>query len=465
MMEWVSLLNQERPRQSTSSEDHRSQFERDHDRCIFSTPVKRLQDKAQVFPLERNDSVRTRLTHSLEVSSVARGLAIGASKDMLEDGRLCDPADAKHIEVIAATCGLLHDIGNPPFGHAGEEAIQSWFLDRFPNGSLSSEFDTGTRLGSGFAISHLASDFYRFEGNAQTMRLVTKLQILADFSGLNLTYGTLSALLKYTASSSHVSSSDDHANSKPGYFHSETEIVQQIRERTGTGCSRNPITYLVEAADDITYSVADIEDAVKKGVLRWDQVKEAVVKCDLGQDVMEHVKRILRTGDRQNHAEHDDDTYASAFRTAAIGVMVKGARKVFTDKYNEIMQGTYTGELVKEGDSGNLVTILKKELGVKRVYATDSTLKLELMGRTVIWDLLGLFWSGAKQLQSDGTFERSFDGKAGRLLSSNYRRVFSHYAQHGDLPVNYYRVQLVTDYICGMTDTFATSLHKELFNG
>jgi dGTPase len=459
-MNWGELLNEKRPRKSTSQEDHRSQFERDHDRCIFSTPVKRLQDKAQVFPLEPHDAVRTRLTHSLEVSSVARGLALGAAKDMIDEGRLTGPEAERNqkkrdIEAIAATTGLLHDIGNPPFGHAGEEAIQHWFASRFPDG-------LSELLGDQI---QLATDFTSFEGNAQTLRLVTKLQILADFNGLNLTYGTLSALLKYTAASHETEENGDHAKSKPGYFASEIDIVSDIRKETGTGTSRNPITFLVEAADDITYSVADIEDAVKKGILRWDFIENELKKSELGKQVISGAETILRAGQSSIPAGLDDDVYASAFRTAAIGILVSDARQTFRARYDDIMAGTYMGELVKDGSTNALLKLLKKDIGAARVYTTSSTLKLELMGREVICDLMDTFWEGAQKIGLDGTTERSFSGKIAALMSSNYKRVFSHYVGRSGLPEDYHRLQLVTDYVCGMTDTFAKELHSELKNG
>ena len=256
-MDWKTLLCKDRPRPSTSLGDHRAQFERDFDRTIFSTPVKRLQDKAQVFPLEPHDAVRTRLTHSLEVSSVARGLGIAVGKWLLDE-RLIEPGMERSVEAISATCGLIHDLGNPPFGHSGEEAICHWFDSRFGRSGLG---------GALHGNSQLIQDFLRFGGNAQSLRLLTKLQILADYNGLNLTFGTLSASCKYIAPSHESGDKGNHAKSKPGYFASENGVVKQIRERTGTGDARNPITYLVEAADDIVYSVADIEDAVKKGVL------------------------------------------------------------------------------------------------------------------------------------------------------------------------------------------------------
>ena len=253
-MDWPTLLNPKRRRPTANPDDPRNAFARDFDRSIFSTPVKRLQDKAQVFPLETHDAVRTRLTHSLEVSSVARGLAARCADWLLTQDKIT-PDMERPIETIAATCGLIHDLGNPPFGHAGEDAIRTWFRREEHSTLLSALLHDDQEI----------QDFLNFEGNAQSLRLVARLQILADDAGLNLTFGTLSALAKYLAPS-HKAHPDhtNHAFRKPGYFKSELNIVDQIRHETGTGAARNPICFLVEAADDIVYLPADIEDAVKK---------------------------------------------------------------------------------------------------------------------------------------------------------------------------------------------------------
>lgn len=216
-MEWDKLLNKDRFRTSTNQGDHREEFERDHDRAIFSSSFKRLQDKTQVFPLDSHDAVRTRLTHSLEVSSVARGLATKICKGALK-GDLSEQQD-RQIEAIASTCGLLHDLGNPPFGHSGEDAIRYWFAGRHGEEKLRG-------IGNN---DQLVKDFMLFEGNAQTLRIVSKLQFLADYNGLNLTFGTLSAPQKYTAPS-HEAGGIDQAKKKPGYFASENELVGKVRE-------------------------------------------------------------------------------------------------------------------------------------------------------------------------------------------------------------------------------------------
>ena len=330
-MDWERLLSTERRRRSTAQKDHRLEFERDFDRAVFSTPVKHLQGKAQVFPLDPNDTIRTRLTHSLEVSSVARGLARSAAEWLQREGHI-EEDRTRSIEAIAATCGLVHDLGNPPFGHAGERAIRSWF-----------ERNTGHELFAPLLSqpSQLGQDFLRFEGNAQSLRLVATLQVLADYKGLNFTFGTLSALMKYVAPSDVADANhSDPAFRKPGYFASESDVVAEIREATGTGKARHPIAVLVEAADDIVYLAADVEDGVRKKVLSWPEVLAEIPIAELPVCVdpaidatLAQMRRILNAGHTTALPGLEDDIHASAFRTAAIGVMVHRCSKAFEEKY------------------------------------------------------------------------------------------------------------------------------------
>jgi dGTPase len=462
-MDWQKLLNRERPRKSTLGEDHRQDFERDFDRAVFSTPVKRLQDKAQVFPLDPCDAVRTRLTHSLEVSSVARGLGTAIGRWLCEK-KAVRPGQDRAIEAIAATCGLIHDLGNPPFGHAGEDAIRLWFQTRFEPQEFTKLLDSRPQL---------FNDFLQFEGNAQSLRLVGKLQILADFHGLNLTFGTLSASCKYTARSDEADqNSPNHAKRKPGHFASENDLVERIREATGTGDHRNPLTFLVEAADDIVYSVADVEDGVKKGILTWKDVEDTL-STEMGgaPDILKHVLdrkyTILKAGRACVPKDLDGNAHMAAFRTAAIKALVDYAADTFKQQYDDIMNCSFHSNLVsREGQLHPLVDALKL-IGRERIYCTSSTLKLELMGKKVIGDLMDIFWDGAKKLPIDKPPKtKDFPGKAGALLSDNYRSVFQHFAStNKDLPESYHRLQLVTDYVCGMTDSFAKRLHAELMNG
>ena len=463
-MDWQNLLNKDRRRPSTNPGDHRAEFERDWDRAIFSTPVKRLQDKTQVFPLDPNESVRTRLTHSLEVSSVARGLGMAVGQWLLKENEI-QPRWERFIEAIAATCGLVHDIGNPPFGHSGEDAIRYWFETRFKKDGEAPADDPLHKLLDN--KPQLVADFRNFEGNAQALRLLTKLQILADFYGLNLTYGTLSASCKYLAPSNGLRN-DDHGYSKPGYFAGEEDIVEMIREKTGTGPARHPITFLVEAADDAVYSVADIEDAVRKRIMTWPDVR-AQLEEDADSAIKEAIEQgenILKAGAAEVPKGLPCDVHASAFRTASIAVVVKAVVEAFKKQYGSIMSGGYKNELIQDSEAATLVHRLK-DIARRRAYVTSPNLKLELMGRRVICDLMDVFWEGAQKLPVEGPAKpRSFSGKAGALLSENYRRVFQHWVrEQKQLPENYHRLLLVTDYVSGMTDTFATELHRELFNG
>ena len=459
-MDWPRLLSVERRRQTTRPQDHRREFERDFDRAVFSTPVKRLQGKAQVFPLDPNDTIRTRLTHSLEVSSVARGLA-GRIAERLHQAGQIKPEMIRSIEAIAATCGLVHDLGNPPFGHAGEKAIRSWFQQERGKELVAPLRDKQEQFGQ---------DFLKFEGNAQSLRLVATLHVLADYKGLNFTFGTLSALMKYVASSDRAKGkeADDPAFGKPGYFASESGIVNDIRAATGIGEARHPICFLVEAADDIVYLPADVEDGIRKGVMSWSTL-EQLLRSENSRSVGEALEgkvRILQDGSVVSRGNLEDDIHAAAFRTSAIGIMVEKAAKTFKHNYESIMKGTYHGTLLGNSDARDLERVLRR-IGKEYVYRTPSTLKLELTGRHVICGLMDVLWEGARVMPLQGAPDTSsFAGKAAALFSDNYRRVFQHFATTDQrLPDRYHRLQLLTDYVCGMTDSFATRLHRELFNG
>jgi len=268
MLAWGKLLNSERrkPKKAQAQDveeckpiEVRTQIERDYDRILFSTPVRRLADKTQVFPLERNDSVRTRLTHSHEVSNLARSIGVTLAFDdkIIADNEL---KPERNLPSILASVGLAHDLGNPPFGHQGEHAIQAWFMDN-PEVLEDPQLTDAMKL-----------DFMRFEGNAQTLRLLTRLQLINDDYGLNLTYSTLAALMKYPASSDRIDK-DNVAKKKHGYFQSEKKIVEEIWQKTGLSEGvRHPLTYIMEACDDIAYAVLDAEDAVKKGLVSFSDL-------------------------------------------------------------------------------------------------------------------------------------------------------------------------------------------------
>ncbi|MFC1604846.1 dGTP triphosphohydrolase [Planctomycetota bacterium] len=476
-MEWEKLLSERRIREllegkaANKAPDKRTEHGRDYDRAIFSTPVRRMQDKTQVFPLDPNDSVRTRLTHSLEVSNIARNMARGIGNWLLEEDKI-DSKQRDSIEIIATTCGLIHDLGNPPFGHAGEKAIQEWFECQDEKNSSFFKFVSKPEN-----AEQLKKDFLKFEGNAQTIRLISKLQVLADFHGLNFTCATMSAACKYIASASEITNTL-HEKHKLGYFTSEQGLIKLIQEETGTENIRNPITYIVESADDIAYSVVDIEDGVKKGVIGWDDLEDKLEeeykkaltlnkysKSDSGmlELCFSKADKILGMAKKTipEKGRTHDNTLAQAFRVFVIIESAKAIEKAFKEKYKDIMDGNYHGELYKDSEAGALIEACKK-VGQKYIYCSKETLKLELMGRRVIHDLMDIFWEGATKGSKE---EKGFERKIFDLTSRNYLVVYGEAKKKGEFPDKYCSMQLMTDYICGMTDTFACTLHKRLTNG
>jgi dGTPase len=465
-LKWDQLLAEQRLREllggSKSTKvagESRSEYERDRDRTVYSSPIRRLIRKTQVFPLDPSDFIRTRLMHSVEVSTVAEGLTTQAVRDVITKKEKLSLEQFDAIPKIAETCGLLHDLGNPPFGHAGELAIASWFEGTGIGKEIISEL--------GGAEEQKAQDFLKFEGNAQALRIVTNTHLLAHSHGLNLTCATISALRKYLAPS-HRADKDSklHELTKPGYFWSEESLLKRVSQSTGTEGYRHPVTFLVEAADDIVYSVVDLEDAVKKGLLRSeDLIKELNERCG-GSSVLNEV--IARTDKQLEKAPKTlgPSEYSQAFRVNAISEMVRAVVEIFGSRYDEIMNGTYHDELIYDKDcrGGSFVTACKNLLR-DRVFCSDEVLRLEVRGRQVIHDLMRLFWEGAQSYLKDRkTHTKTYGGKLYLLISGNYRELFQQRLEAGE-NATYCAVQLVTDYIAGMTDGFACRLHQDLTNG
>lgn len=474
-MKWKQLLSTKRVKglwgessSKTISGDLRSEFDRDYGRTVFSTPVRRLQDKAQVFPLEQHDAIRTRLTHSMEVSSVSRSFGEMLEKFLFDRKELKKDTERAVLPAISATCGLIHDLGNPPFGHAGEAAISEWFKSqhkrdpKFFNG-----FQHCTTGSARPDETQFAQDFLKFEGNAQTQRLLSRLQVLADDYGLNLTCGTLSAGCKYVAQSNTVDNTKQETK-KHGYFASENDLIARIRKEVGSGQARNPIAFLVEASDDIVYGTVDLEDGVKKGVVTWDFI-ESELRRLLGAK-SEVLNRVLKAAhDKIDPAGlptgQKNEAMAIAFRTFAIAQMVVASFQIFEENYTDIMQGHYHNELLYQSKAGPLARICK-QLGFKYVYVSNQTVKLELMGRKVINDLLDFYWEAARLYEPGKTLE-GFPKRVYQLISENYRRIFEHRmaeAKQLNIPTDYLRMQLITDQVAGMTDSFACAIHRELMN-
>lgn len=465
-LQWEKLLckNRRRPSESsvekrkTASVIARNQFEADYDRIVGSSSVRRLQDKAQVFPLQKNDFTRTRLTHSMEVSAMARSLgkAVGKQIEQRMDSFTSDMTD--ELAALLQTAGLIHDLGNPPFGHYGETVIRQWF---------SKWFDSNKFLKKEIILSDQEKkDFIFFDGNVQNLRIVTKLQILNDAYGANFTYGTLAAIIKYPWESS---SREAIERKKFGYFKSEEEIVKRIQENTGLSEGvRHPATYLLEAADDIIYICDDIEDGVKKGYIPWNSVYKDIKKRFKDERYQKLYEQIeSRTPDG---AIDDADKILSRvrmFRNYTQGYLFERAINEFMDNYDSIMTGTYDKkELLKCEEE--FAAYLKKEVTGKYCFKCHEVLALELVGDRVIKTLLDIFVSALTESNYKELLDSAiFPGKIYNLISSNFKYIALHDYIHdnqrklSDISV-YDKLHLVVDFISGMTDSYAVNLYKEL---
>jgi dGTPase len=314
----------------------------------------------------------------------------------------------------------------------------------------------------------MAQDFFRFEGNAQGIRTISNTFLLADPFGLNFTAGTLSAALKYVAPSNGVNDRW-HETSKPGFFTSENDIVAKVREVTGTAESRHPITYLVEAADDIVYCSVDLEDGVRRGTLTWGDVQEILLKESGKADIVKEAVRAAHDHIKPARLRGKDlsDALAQAFRIAAISLMVIAARRTFRRRYGAIMEGRYHCELLMDPtcEARPLIEGSKSILR-SSLYRHSDILRLEVRGRQVIHDLLDLFWEAVSEYENGKPpTPKTYGGKLYLLLSSNYARLFENRHRKRRENPSYCRLQLAVDHVSGMTDTYSCRLHKDLTNG
>jgi dGTPase len=418
------------------------------------------------------------LTHSLEVSNIAKSIAKRISAWLAQE-KFIGPEDNENIATIASTCALIHDLGNPPFGHAGEDAMRDWFKSTIEDETI-------------LLTDIQKNDFFNFEGNAQTTRLVSKLQVLADYSGLNLTLATLSASRKYLASSDQIDASgSNQAFKKLGYFLSEKDLLEKVENETGAIGVRHPITYIVEAADDIVYSAIDLEDALKKKIIDWRLIRnELKVQCE--DLILKAEKNVYERATKQGFKPMDEkadfsltefvelnghaleESRMNILRTLIISRNIEGVFEEFKSKYELIMSGKYKGELVdneKSKSNEEKKSIIEKCKGItsKHVFTEHEVIKIEIMGKRIIHDLMDHFWDGIKHHPYNKEVRKKFPFafKAYSLLSNNYRTVFetSYNQASTEEDRSYARLQLLADYICGMTDSFAKDLHSKLSNG
>ena len=417
-MEWNKLLSVERLGAGSSTSSHRSVFNQDYGRVMYSSAFRRLQDKTQVFPLGRNDYVRTRLTHSLEVSNVGRGLAIRL-KEIVQEKKGGDTTLLEGMGDIVATACLAHDIGNPPFGHSGEKAIES-------------------------AVRELTDrkDF-TFEGNAQGFRLLTRICDPIKDYGLDLTCATLGAFTKYPCT---LATQDKDIYKKHGINAFERPVFEKVAQKCGlpelkSGLwARHPLAYLMEAADDISYLIADLEDAYFSKIITYE-------------DTVEQLYKLAQFPDNRKecvHAEYTRRGAESAVRYAraiAVGLCMDAAADSIRTYYDAIM----SGELRKTSlmKLSGLAEVYEEvsDFSVKHIYSHESVIKVEITGYNVIKKLLELFLHWVKDPESDLSKKIACILHADREKSEDREYRFAH----------------VIDYVSGMTDSYALKTYTDLF--
>ncbi len=462
-MEWSRLLCEERIRayKKPSGKDLRSEFEMDYHRIIGSASFRRLQDKTQVFPLDESDFIRTRLTHSLEVSSFARSLGQNVSEKILNEIRDKSflPIYRSYICEILQCVGLIHDIGNPPFGHFGETAIREWFIKNL------NDLKLGDRMVSDMLNSRMKNDFYHFEGNTQAFRLVTKLHFLVDHHGMNLTMATLSAMMKYPVSSVEIDpSSGDVSRKKMGYFYADREDFLKVQEKTGTDGRRNPLTFLLEAADDIAYITADIEDAYKKAYISYTDLLGELEKISLRTKIPDYILSKLKDRKEKAIAKGYDDPEGYAVQNWVVFVQAAAINAVtdaFAENYQKIMDGSYRNELIKDSECSGIIAALGD---IERRYVFDSKpiYKREIAEEVIINFLLDKFVDAAIVYDTPTSLNATQHRLMG-IISQNYKSVYHKYSEgKSDSEKLYLRLLLVTDFVCGMTDSYARRLYQEL---
>lgn len=465
-MEWKCLLCPDRIRahkKKPGNGDLRTEFEKDYHRIIGSASFRRLQDKTQVFPLDKSDFIRTRLTHSLEVSSFARSLGQNISEEILQNIR--DPGFLPSYKAdvcdILQCAGLLHDIGNPPFGHFGETAIRDWFRKHLPS------LRWKGRPLSEVLPDQMQEDFYHFEGNAQALRLVTRLHYLVDANGMNLTKGLLGTMIKYPMASTEVcKDSGDIRTKKMGYFYADREVFQKVQEGTGTLGKRHPLTFLLEAADDIAYKTADIEDAVKKGCISYEQLLQELgdyqkksqdpVYQALTESLAGCYQRAL-----ENHMDHPRFNAVQNWLVRVQAQMIQGATRGFVEHYEELMAGTYKQDLFYSVP-GTMMMDALGDIAYRYAFTSPPILKLEIGANAIFEFLLEHFVDAAIPYDS-GEPMTAVQEKLMSIVSDNYKAVYHIYAEgKEEVERLYLRLLLVTDEVCGMTDSYAKELYREL---
>ncbi|WP_421917828.1 deoxyguanosinetriphosphate triphosphohydrolase [Marinifilum sp.] len=438
-MDWIKLLSTKRfgqeDKYSSAGADIRTQFQRDYDRLIFSSPFRRLQNKTQVFPLPGSIFVHNRLTHSLEVSSVGRSLGNLLAEKLIAKKQVHPDSGIREIGSIVAAACLAHDLGNPPFGHSGEKALSHYF-----------ETGKGQKLKSKFSKEEW-SDLINFEGNANALRLLTHAFKGRRKGGYALTYSTIASIVKYPWDSPAI---PDPKKPKYGFFQTEKKGYIKIAKELGIPelsnevYARFPLVYLVEAADDICYQIMDIEDAHKLNILSTAETKELLLNFYDSERDSSTIERIEDTC-----REVTDTNEQIAFiRASVIGKLVGECVEVFLSNYNAILNGTFKGSLIKRVEpTCKQAYKTCSDAAVKRIYRHRSVIEIELAGYKILGTLLEEFVTAV--MEPENFYSKN-------LLSL----IPEQYDVSGES--DYKKVMSVLDFVSGMTDVFALGLYRKI---
>ena len=431
-MNWTPLLTSTRIGQKPASiESSRSAFEQDYDRIIFSHPFRRLQDKTQVHPLPEDDFVHTRLTHSLEVSSVGRSLGKRVGEVLLQSHpELKNQFSLFDIGGIVAAASLAHDLGNPPFGHAGEDALSDFFVRH-------TEFQKEVSAAEW-------QDLINFEGNAQGFRILNQ-----DAYGLKLTMAVLGAFTKYPCPSHfHERDKSKKSQKKFGFFSSEKETFAGVANTlelkpagAGLWC-RHPLAFLVEAADDICYSIIDLEDGCNLGLVSFQETVELLAPI-LGEKL-----------DRKKLSQ-DNGLYRTlgTLRAMSIGELIEACTTVFLENEAAILDGQFDSALT---DLCNFRNALKEisTLSLGRIYRARQVVEIEAAGHEVLPGLLEEFIKAGNEVRQNGK-SRKYQNLS-LLLPAEIRHAVKL------APDQYTVYRLIVDFVSGLTDKHALNLYRKI---
>jgi dGTPase len=444
-MNWPQLLSRKRlgSSEQPSGSATRTDFQRDLDRIVFSSAFRRMQDKTQIFPLSKVDYVRTRLTHSLESSSVGRSLGTLVGEQIIARHQLRDHEASDFGDICAAAC-LAHDIGNPPFGHSGEDAIRLW--------AASAEY--GKQRVAVLQGSQ-REDFLNFEGNAQGFRVITRLQNRDNPGGLQLTCATLAAFTKYPRESCIGKGRFDGVSAKKPGFTAEdqanfTEVVETVglirRDPVLAVWHRHPLAFLVEAADDICYRVIDIEDGFRLGHISFQEAMELFFAV-----LPEPEKQAARLERIRGQKEKIEFLRAKVI-SQAIGEILS----CFLDHEEEILAGRFDQPLMSQIPHRREMDRLI-EVATDKIYVAPEVIEIETAGFQVISELLERFITIIDDLAQHGEDATPRSKMMIRLIPEQFLGP-----GYRPAPDDYTRLLRLTDFVSGMTDSYAVSLYKKV---